>query len=53
MLTGIGNIHSSDNFDYDRYLDDQLARSQGEDEIEMRRRRVQERDIIDADPERY
>ena len=53
MLTGIGNIRTSDGFDYDRYLDERLAESQGEDEIEMRRRRVQERDIIDADPERY
>ena len=53
MLTGIGNINTSDGLDYDKYLDDRLAESQGEDEIEMRRRRVQERDIIDADPERY
>lgn len=53
MLTGIGNIRTSDGFDYDGYLDEQLAESQGEDEIEMRRRRVRERDIIDADPERY
>lgn len=53
MLTGLGNINTSDGFDYDKYLDEQLAKSQGEDEIEMRRRRVLERDIIDADPERY
>ena len=48
-----GMIRTFRNFDYDKFLDDRLAHSQGEDEIEMRRRRVQERDIIDADPERY
>lgn len=50
-----GMIRTFRNFDYDKFLDDRLADSQGEeeDEIEMRRRRVLERDIIDADPERY